>query len=186
MQSTRANTGENMKHLARLAIVALILNFAAPAVMADQHLNAVIIQAARTRVGKKVGSGQCTDLALYALKVAGARTTFDYGVSGANANYVWGQPLTNSGQLMAGDVLQFRNARFVTTTYKKGPQGQLLTYTSYYTFPHHTAVVNANLGNGRLLILQQNTNGHLYVTGQVLDLKTQTLGQVWMYRPEKK
>ena len=148
-------------------------------------LNAVLAFA-EARLGHQVGDGQCAALAIQALQRAGANTRL--GPSGPLADYVWGSLVlaevggAGGGQVAAGsldavqpgDVVQFSDARFVLST---------PTFSSWHSFPHHTAIIEAYLGNGRFSILQQNVNGNLKVQHGVIDFAQLTTGTVWVYRP---
>jgi hypothetical protein len=148
-------------------------------------LNAVLAFA-EAHLGHQVGDGQCAVLAVQALQRAGANTRL--GPSGPLANYVWGSLVleevggAGGGQAAAGsldavqpgDVIQFSNASFVLNT---------PTYSSWQSFPHHTAVIEAYLGNGRFSILQQNVNGNMTVQHGVIDFSQLTAGTVWVYQP---
>jgi hypothetical protein len=167
----------------------------------DAILQNAVVSFARKNLGKTVlppGStrdpldAQCTDLAEAALISAGCKTEFQLGPTGADANYVWGTlhrvqvaragtggtPSTDKfDDVIPGDVIQFRNA--------------LLTDTdgSFVELQHHTAVVEKNLGNGRIQVLQQNFNSQHFVTEDVINLANMKSldgngnAFVWVYHP---
>jgi hypothetical protein len=148
-------------------------------------LNALVLAYAERHVGTQVGDGQCATLAVAALRSAGAKNNF--GPWGPWANYVWGNlVLTELGggggqavggsfaNVQPGDVIQFGNAEFVLNT---------PTYNSWQSYPHHTAIIEAYLGNGRFSILQQNVNGSMKVQRGILDFSQLTTGTVWFYQP---
>jgi hypothetical protein len=70
-------------------------------------INSAILQYCNAQIGQRVGSGECSDLATEALRVAGA--SFDA------PNNVWGTPVTEitngkvtlRGSIQAGDIIQF-------------------------------------------------------------------------------
>lgn len=68
------------------------------------------------RIGRKVGRGECWDLAEAALEQAGARTSNDLGPVGDDADYVWGDAI-DIKDVQAGDILQFRNFDVTTTNH---------------------------------------------------------------------
>jgi hypothetical protein len=127
------------------------------------------------------GNEQCTDLVLAALHSAGAKTNQDLGPTGLDADYVCGTLAlqrtagsSGSGQWndsKPGDNLQLRDVMIVN------PDG------SRYTMRHHSAIVEKNLGNGRLTVLEQSSNGHHYVEEHTLNLGNMTQGRVWAYPP---
>jgi hypothetical protein len=153
------------------------------------YLNAAVLAFAESHLGLQVGNGQCTELAIEALRSAGARGLV--GTVGPMSNYVWGQlaaeamggggggqaVLGSFDNMQPGDVIQFSHASFVLNT---------PTYWSDQEFPHHTAIIEANLGNGRFEILQQNVNGNMTVQRGVIDFSQMTSGVVWVYQPVAK
>jgi hypothetical protein len=159
---------------------------AAPAPATTTVPGPAVVQFALSQVGTQVGDGQCATLAIQALQAAGAKTTLDYGVSGPDADYVWGTLVTSYADVQPGDVIQYRNVRIVETT--RTPAG-ITTHTT--TFAHHTSIVAQNLGGGRFLVLEQNVGpkGTVGQTSQVvqenrLNLAAATGGQVWIYHPQ--
>ncbi|NQT38717.1 MAG: hypothetical protein HQ581_14565 [Planctomycetes bacterium] len=141
-----------------------------------------VVSQAETRRGTRVGRGECFDLADESLRAAGARSAADYGTVNATADYVWGALQTSTAAALPGDILQFRNVIIEWT--RADPDGD---YTFLEEFPHHTAVVIAALGEGRLRILHQNwnqTSGNEIVNEHVLRTHGKTQGTIWVYRPE--
>ncbi len=156
---------------------------------ASSLLSQQVVSYARAHQGSQVGDGQCATLAVDALMKAGARTTFDYGVSGATGDYIWGRLVLQAtpgsrvdwSKVQPGDILQFRNAVITSRT-----GGMFVTLA----LPHHTAIVNQNLGAGRLAVLEQNVSlpGRSAaqvktVQPDVIDLSHIVQGTVWVYRP---
>jgi hypothetical protein len=136
----------------------------------------------------------CANFVAAALHAIHARSTEDYGVTGMNTNlnYIWGnrvltvqagQSLSGlSTQVRSGDILQFRNVNSTVKT--TNPNGSWSTRS--WSFPQHTAIVYQNLGNGRLVVLQQNSDHRQYVTRDTIDLSGMTSGTLWVYRPVAK
>lgn len=163
-----------------------------PANAKPADLNAKVLQYARDRVGKKVLRGECAELAVEALRAAGAKTTHDFGVSGDDADYKWGTLVKSRDDAKPGDIIQYRNVTTKSTvTTKIG--NRTSTRTSSQSFPHHTAIVAENLGGGRLKVLEQNVGGanvseeqKRRVQAGEVNLASQTGGSVWIYRPVKK
>src|SRR5262249_7184324 len=80
--------------------------------------------------------------------------------------------------LRAGDIIQFREAKFVHHNGKK---------TSGWGFGHHTAVVSSVDDGGMTIhIYQQNINGKQFVTEAVLRLEDLTTGWLRFYHPVRK
>jgi hypothetical protein len=69
-----------------------------------------------------------------------------------------------------GDVVQFSNADFSGSG-------------SAQMFPHHTAIIESYLGNGKFSVLQQNVNGNLTVQHGVINFAQLRTGIVWVYQP---
>jgi len=109
---------------------------------------------ARAQLGKQIGKGECWDLADGALKQAGAKSSADLGPMGDDADYVWGDEVSDLKDVQSGDILQFRDFAVTATTETETryADGSTDTYTSESTFtrPHHTAVVSEVKGGGLL------------------------------------
>jgi hypothetical protein len=130
------------------------------------------------RVGQRVGGGECAHLANEALRAAGARFAI-FGPTGTD--YTWGGLVTRvtgypsravysspAAMIRPGDIIQYSGAVF-----RDGTRA-----------PHHTAVVAAVDGAGRVTaVYQQNFNGVRAVTRQPLDLSQLVAGSVKVYRP---
>ena len=120
-----------------------------------------VINFAADNIGKKIGRGECWDLADQALRAAGAEPP---------KGYSFGDRIPLN-EIQPGDILQFTSARFDDPGY----------WTIMGT-PNHTAVVHA-VGDTRAFILQQNFDGKRYVTTYDLNLNNQTSGQIEAFRP---
>lgn len=94
---------------------------------------------AEAAMGRRVGRGECWDLAQYALNDAGARWDGFYG---------FGTPVDTSHQVVQrGDVVQFEGVvveRFTATSQEQETMG------------HHTAIVLSIQGPGRYALAHQN------------------------------
>src|SRR5271166_5673577 len=114
----------------------------------DTTLGDDIVAYARSKLGQKVGNGECTTLAVEALRRCDARRPDP--VEG-----IWGDEVKHFRDLQPGDILQFENAVFVKQQVRG--DGALLTVTASY--PHHTAIVARVRKRGPrpvLVILHQN------------------------------
>lgn len=179
-----------MRSLLPLVVVALVL----PAVVrADDKINARIAEFCKENLNKKVGDGDCYDLAKYALAAAGAKPEFKYKNYPNKGDYVWGEKLVLleeekgkqklTGKLkdiQAGDVIQFRDTKF------SGPKANGKgTYT--LAFSHHTAVVGEVEGGGKVLkICHQNMGGKKETLPGSLKPEHLTEGWIRVYRPNPK
>jgi hypothetical protein len=148
-------------------------------------LNEKVIAFARANLGKKVGNGDCTTLAVAALRDSGARI---FSLRRADGDYVWGELVESSKEARPGDILQFRDAVF------KGKQrfsgGRWVSW--YYEYHHHTAIVEQVKMDGKVLIvLHQNVGGKDADEAQKRTVQEGTLrmdslqkgGWVRIYRP---
>ena len=75
-------------------------------------INQKVVAWAHGKLKKRVGRGECWDLADQALRHAGARSST---TTGANDDYQWGSEMPVIAA-MPGDVLQFRDYVVTTTT----------------------------------------------------------------------
>jgi hypothetical protein len=113
-------------------------------------LNEKVVAFARANLGKCVGDGSCTTLAISALESAGVRSYPSVEPGGA---LVWGQPVGSFEEALPGDILQFHDAVF---------QGKKATskrrWTSWHhKYPHHTAIVSrVSEGGNVVAVLHQN------------------------------
>lgn len=168
--------------------------------LAAQTLNQKVVAFLKANVGKRIGSGECADVATEALRVAGAK--FIKGSPSRNPNatgvdspgtgdYDWGSLVkvveyksgrvvdsSPSTKIKPGDVIQYRNAVF-----KNG--------SSTSTATHHTAVVAAVDSQGRVTqVYQQNISSsgvkgsNRTLTVSSLDLSKLKGGWVRIFRPE--
>jgi len=145
---------------------------------------------AESHIGKKVDTGECSALAVEALKSAGAKTTYDYGVSGLDKDYKWGTLVTKHADVQPGDIIQYRDVKLVTKTTTKLPNGGIRTSTQTKVMDHHTAIITFNQGGGKFKVLEQNVGdeGPKRKTVQegLINLSDKISGSVWIYRPVKK
>jgi hypothetical protein len=157
------------------ALVLLICACDAP--VGDQ-----IVQFARSKLGQKVGNGECTTLAAQALRHCGARRPDTF-------QGIWGDEIESLRDVRPGDVLQFENAVFVNQVNRE--DGAVLTLTASY--PHHTAIVERVRKRGPkpvLLIIHQNAgvaggddDEQKIVKEWTLDFAKKRRGTVKAYRP---
>jgi hypothetical protein len=135
------------------------------------------------RIGTQIGDGECATTVNAALKAFGLPSYDTLGPTGPDADYVWGTLLLtyHAGdavslldQIRPGDIIQFRNV----TIHDVVPGGYY-----DYSFPHHTAMVEANQGGGNLTLLESNLNGNLNVAETLRHFAVMTGGTIWVYRP---
>lgn len=113
--------------------------------------------------GKKVGKGECWDLAKEALNQAEAVWT---------SPYEFGTIITKKEALVAGDILQFEKVKI------ESPDG------SWKELPHHTAIVYKVIEKNKFIMAEQNANGKRFVIFSEIDLSHITKGKYTVYRPK--
>ncbi len=117
-------------------------------------LNARVLRFAQDQLGRKVGDGQCTSLAVEAYQHAGASLSRPFEPDG---DFVWGEFVEKAPDVLPGDVLQFRDAVFKSRQ-RRTVRGRATIEIREHVFPHHTAIVEESRDGGRVLvILHQNT-----------------------------
>lgn len=125
------------------------------------ELQREVVNFAADNIGKKIGRGECWDLADQALRAAGAEPP---------RGYTFGTRVPLN-EIQPGDILQFTTARFDEPG-----------YWTIMGVPNHTAVVHA-VGDTRAFILQQNFDGKRHVTTFDLNLDNLTSGTLEAFRP---
>lgn len=163
------------------------------AVASDESaLGEAVCRFAREHVGQQVGDGECSSLAIAALRAAGARTTHDFGVGGDGQDYAWGEEVRKPTEVRPGDIIQFRDARFRRTALvRRG--NMLVRQIETVACDHHTAVVVKVLKPRRYLIAEQNViwpgedeEKQRLVRLRPLDLGERVRGTIRFYRPVKR
>ena len=148
-------------------------------------LNASVLEYARDHLGKKVTNGQCTSLAVEALREARAKR---FPMSGTEGDFVWGRRVESFNDALPGDVLQFRDVVF------KGKRAlsNYRTLTWREDYPHHTAIIVDVKEHGKVVkILHQNTGRDDKSDAEKMIVQEGTLrldalqpgGKIWIYRP---
>jgi len=132
-------------------------------------LNKQVVEFVRTKINKKVGRGECWDLASEALNAAGANWDHQYG---------FGKEVQPSRDcVFPGDVMQFED---VTVKYHKDG------YTYEEIMKRHTSVIYEVKNESSFIIAEQNTSlGGKKVSLNPLDLTNVVKGKVRIYRPSK-
>jgi signal peptidase I len=125
--------------------------------------NRTIIEFCESNKGKKVGRGECWDLAKAALDEANADWI---------SPYQFGRELGPKEKVLPGDIIQFEG---VTLIYPDGSGSNL---------PHHTAVIYEVLGSGKYVLAEQNTNNRRFVVYSDIDLNAIKKGRYTIYRPQ--
>ena len=133
-------------------------------------LNAKIIAFVDKNIGKKVGRGECWDL---------AQIPLDEYHADWDGQYNYGKKIDyKKDKILPGDIIQFEKVVI------KQQEGNKFIITN---LPHHTAIVYEVLGDGIFKIANQNTNTHgKKVSIDELNTNYLTKGKIQFYRPEEK
>jgi len=119
-------------------------------------LNQKVVIWARGKRGRKVGRGECWDLADQALRHAGASSST---TTGEDDDYIWGN-VVGTKDLLPGDILQLRDWVIVTKTRRRitflEGGGFLDTFEERAQRGHHTAIVDSVIGDGQVNVLEQH------------------------------
>jgi hypothetical protein len=141
----------------------------------DAALNEQVVEFARSKLGQKVGDGQCSSLAAEALRHAGGRIR--RGDDGT-----WGDELKSPHDVKPGDIVQFENVVFQYTYSRE--DGAMITQTN--NFGHHTAVISRVRKRGTkpiLVVLHQNVGGIQIVEEWTMNMAHKKRGTMKFYRP---
>ena len=144
----------------------------------DAPLNEQVVEYARSKLGQKVGDGQCSTLAAQALRHAGARIRRGDGGT-------WGDELKSFLDAKPGDIVQFENVEFSYTYFRE--DGAMITQK--HSFAHHTAVitrVRKRATKPILVVLHQNVGGVQIVEEWTMNMAHKKRGTVKVYRPVAK
>lgn len=157
-------------------------------------LNLRILNFCKKSVGKKVGDGQCADLAYRALMDAGAESPDDFRDNPRPGDYVWGDLVyghkvqegkhleTGDRKLvLPGDVIQMRD---VLIEHEEETEEYITRET--IDADHHTAVVSGVSKDGLTYdIIEQNANEIPTVTKGALHLEDMKSGYILVYRAKR-
>jgi hypothetical protein len=157
-------------------------------------LNLKILTFCKKSMGKKIGNGQCADLAYRALMYAGAESPDNFRDHPRRGDYVWGELIyghkidedkhmeTGDRKLVRpGDVIQMRD---VIIEHVEETEEFITRET--IDADHHTAVVS-NVSSDALTyqIIEQNANEIPTVTTGTLHLNDMKRGYVLVYRAKQ-
>lgn len=133
------------------------------------QLNQQIIEFVNSNMNKKVGKGECWDLANEALTLVQAKW---------DGNLKFGRKLDYKKEcIYPGDIIQFEKVKVKYTENK-------VTYQE--AMPHHTAIIYEVKGTGDFVLAHQNTAYTGRKVGKSsLNLMNVTGGGITIFRPEK-
>jgi len=154
-------------------------------------LNQRILTFCKKSIGKKVGDGQCADLAYQALIKSGAESPDDFKDDPLPGDYVWGSLIYghkidagkhfekgDRAKVRPGDIIQMRD---VVIEHEE-ESGEYVTRETIDA-DHHTAVVSGVSPDGMTYdVLEQNANEVPTVTTGKLHLSDMKNGYLLVYR----
>ncbi len=160
-------------------------------------LGARIVAYAKANLGSQVGDGECYALADKALSDNSAKSAPHFAKPGENtpknwgdADYRWGT-LVDLKSVRPGDILQFRNFKSTirTRTEKVTKTAdkiltEITTSEADYSAPHHTAIVEQNLGNGEVIVLEQGESTGRIVVRSTIAVSGKNCGPLKEGMPE--
>jgi hypothetical protein len=129
--------------------------------------NAKVIEYVNSMIGKKVGRGECWDLASEALDYADARWSSPYNY-GMKVNY-------KTEKLMPGDIIQATNVSMESKTQ---------TSITRWKMAVHTAIVYEVKSGGEIVIAEQNVDGVRKVMTNTWNLNDIKSGKMEFFRPQ--
>jgi len=130
------------------------------------ELNREIISFVNSKMNKKVGRGECWDLAAEALNATGAQW---------NGKLQFGRKLEKGEPLLPGDIIQFEGVKI---KYRETNA----RYTQ--VMKHHTGIIHSLKGSKQFDMANQNTEEHgKKVSITYVDLEQITAGHYFIYRP---
>jgi hypothetical protein len=129
-------------------------------------LNTKILSFVNSKMHKKVGRGECWDLAAEALNASGAKW---------NGKLNFGRKLEKGEGILPGDIIQFEGVKI------KFQEGNA-KYTQ--VLKHHTGIIYSVKGNQQFDMANQNTAEHGRKVSLVsINLDDVTTGHFYIYRP---
>lgn len=131
------------------------------------ELNKQIVELAEAKLKKKVGTGECWDLAKYVLDATEAEWD-NFEVYGERVN-------PKKDCIYPGDIIQFEKVKL------KWEEGNF-TYSE--TMTHHTAIVYEVSDENTLTLIHQNTGQHGKKVGLTeFRMDAMVKGEIKVYRP---
>lgn len=137
------------------------------------------------RINKKVGNGECAGMVSKCFQDLGYKEFPNDYSDGYSDEYVWGDAICGftvikgkvdgiiASQPRGGDVIQYRNVKFVAVSGNS-------TKTSIAK--HHTSVVRS-VTKTKINIFEQNSGGKRYVIESSIVLSDLKAGRLIFYRP---
>lgn len=132
-------------------------------------INQEIVDLASTKLHKKVGTGECWDLAKMVLD----ETNADW-----DGYEEYGTLIDDENEcIYAGDIIQFKNVKI---EWKEGK------YTYEEIMKHHTAIVYEVKDDGTIVLIHQNTGQHGRKVGTtIFRINDMKKGKIMVYRPHR-
>lgn len=132
-------------------------------------LNQEIVDLASSKMNKKVGTGECWDLAQMVLNETEANWD-GYEAFGKLIDH-------NNECIFPGDIIQFKNVKI------EWEEGK---YTYEEIMKHHTAIVQEVKEDGTIVLIHQNTGQHGRKVGTtIFRINDMKKGKIMVYRPQR-
>lgn len=125
--------------------------------------NKAIVEFCESSKGKKLGKGECWDLAQQALDKVDATWV---------RPYEFGKLLGKKDLVLPGDVIQFEKVKIVNED------------EGWQQLPHHTAIIVKVLAPGKYIVAEQNNNNKKIVQFNEINLNNVKKGKYMIYRPQ--
>lgn len=130
-------------------------------------VNQRILAYVKSNHGKRIGRGECWDLAAHAL---------NNGQASWDGKYAFGKKVNYKTEcIFPGDILQFEKVVL---------ESQVGTQSRREEMMHHTAIVYEVLGPGKYVIAHQNSNGVKKIVHTELNLEFLKKGTITFFRPQ--
>jgi hypothetical protein len=175
------------KYLAILVSIFAVLSAVSLFSAEVEYLNEQVLAFAHEQMGKKIGRGECWDLAAQPLNSLGATWDkhFAFGKKVA-AGDAKGLKLEPGMRLIPGDIIHFVSVR--SSWSKSYPDGRRAWGSESIGSPDHVAILKKFDGKSILTLLHQNVSGKRYMVETTTDIANIKSGKFTVYRPyrEKK
>jgi hypothetical protein len=138
----------------------------------------LVLEYGKTKLGHKVGRGECWDLPYEALRYAKANTPHELG----RGLYVWGRKIENLNDAEPGDILQFEKVHIR----RQWVRGDGVPAYQTWDFPNkHSAIVEKVESGMWFTVLNAHIRGNPKVTRLRMNLSPENIktGTISLYRP---
>lgn len=138
----------------------------------------LVLEYGKTKLGHKVGRGECWDLPYEALRYAKANTPHELG----QGLYVWGRRIEELNDAEPGDILQFEKVHIERhwVTGDGRPAWETMDFRD-----KHSAIVERVESGMWFTVLNAHIKGNPKVTRLRMNLSPENIksGTIYLYRP---